>query len=372
MLATLLKKIETQLSKENAFVVYRKPHENEVIAVMQKDAKLNYTKDFIETGFVFAPFNVNSPVVLLKPNEVAKADYDLEVIDSTNLKEVLHVDVAKKEFHISLIKKGINSIKAGDFKKVVLSRKIEETCDTNPVELFKSLLAIYKSAFCYLWYHPKVGMWLGATPEILLKTENKQLTTMSLAGTQTYTGEEHPIWGTKELEEQQMVTEYIVNALEKNVTALKISEASSLKAGNLWHLRTSVKGLLKSNHIKEIIKVLHPTPAVCGLPQNDTKDFIIEEEGYNREYYTGFLGELNYKEQKDRTTTRRNQENKAYKVIKNKTALFVNLRCMQLKENKAYIYVGGGITKASIPEKEWEETVAKSKTMRKILFNSNK
>ncbi len=373
MLASLLQKIETHISEENAFVIYRKPNENKVVAVMQNNAELYHVKDYTETGFVFAPFDADSPVVLLKPNEVEKVDYNLPASNKANLKQTLNIDDEGKEFHINLVKKGIATIHKGDFKKVVLSRKIEEVdYDSKPVALFNTLLATYSSAFCYLWYHPKIGMWLGATPEILLKTENKQLTTMSLAGTQTYTGEESPTWGAKELEEQQMVTQYIVDALEDNVTALKISEAESFRAGNLWHLRTSVKGMLKTNHIKEVLNVLHPTPAVCGLPKNTAKNFIIENENYNRAYYTGFLGELNYKEQKDRSATRRNQENKAYKVIKNKTALFVNLRCMQLKENKAYIYVGGGITAASVPEKEWEETVAKSITMRKILVNSNK
>ena len=47
--------------------------------------------------------------------------------------------------------------------------------------------------------------------------------------------------------------------------------------------------------------------------------------------------------------------------------LFVNLRCMQIKGSTALLYVGGGITKDSIPEDEWEETVAKSKTMLKVL-----
>ena len=54
------------------------------------------------------------------------------------------------------------------------------------------------------------------------------------------------------------------------------------------------------------------------------------------------------------------------------TILFVNLRCMQLisePENSAILYIGGGITKASIPELEWEETIAKSKVMKNVLFN---
>ena len=45
--------------------------------------------------------------------------------------------------------------------------------------------------------------------------------------------------------------------------------------------------------IKKIILALHPTSAVCGLPKQEAKEFILQNEGYNREYYSGFLGELN-------------------------------------------------------------------------------
>ncbi|NOQ91872.1 MAG: isochorismate synthase, partial [Flavobacteriaceae bacterium] len=69
-------------------------------------------------------------------------------------------------------------------------------------------------------------------------------------------------------------------------------------------------------------------------------------ENYNREFYTGYLGELNIKEQ---------------------SHLFVNLRCMQIKNTKAFIYVGGGITLESNPEKEWVETVTKSEVMKLVL-----
>ena len=91
---------------------------------------------------------------------------------------------------------------------------------------------------------------------------------------------------------------------------------------------------------------MHPTPAVCGLPKQSAKDFILQNENYNRDFYTGFLGEIN---------------------ILNKTDLFVNLRCIQIVDNIAYIYIGCGITKDSIPDKEFLETVNKSITMKRVI-----
>ncbi|MEM6517510.1 MAG: chorismate-binding protein, partial [Bacteroidota bacterium] len=116
---------------------------------------------------------------------------------------------------------------------------------------------------------------------------------------------------------------------------------------------------------------LHPTPAVCGFPKLDAKQFILENENYNRQYYTGFLGELNFKNRRTRNTNRRNVENSAYGSFRLESDLFVNLRCMQIIKNEAHIYVGGGVTRDSTPEKEWEETTNKAATMMDVLIHSS-
>ncbi len=120
--------------------------------------------------------------------------------------------------------------------------------------------------------------------------------------------------------------------------------------------------------MKEIISALHPTPAVCGLPKEKAKKFILSEENYDREFYTGFLGELNLQKNVQRSRTRRNVENLAYRAVKKETGLYVNLRCMKIEDGKAVLFVGGGITKDSVPEDEWEETVNKAQTMKKVLL----
>ena len=116
-----------------------------------------------------------------------------------------------------------------------------------------------------------------------------------------------------------------------------------------------------------MLRSLHPTPAVCGLPKLAAKAFILENEHYNREFYTGFLGELNFEIRIGPRSGKRNIENRAYTMIRKSTQLFVNLRCMQLQENKGVIYVGGGITKTSNPVSEWEETVSKSLVIKNVL-----
>lgn len=365
MFSDLLKSVANHHEKGLPFAVYRKPKEVLVQAILQEDTKLNLVKDFSETGFVFAPFDSDEPAILLHYHSRHSAEYIPKNKIQTNYD--VADDISQKEVHIDLVKKGMAQIGQGDFKKVVLSRRIETSFESTPFELLLKLLESYPTAFCYLWHHPEIGTWLGATPEILMKIENQRFTTMSLAGTQKYVENAAPEWGSKELQEQQMVTDYISSALQNSVSNLNIGERESVRAGNLWHLRTKLSGRVEKSNFANIIHALHPTPAVCGLPMGATKKFILENENYNREYYTGFLGELNFKEKRDRSSNSRNQENKAYRSIKQTTTLFVNLRCMQLKESNALIYVGGGVTHDSDAEKEWQETMAKSKTMLQIV-----
>ena len=111
--------------------------------------------------------------------------------------------------------------------------------------------------------------------------------------------------------------------------------------------------MTKDFGLAQLLNKLHPTPAVCGLPKETAKNFILEHEGYDRSFYTGFLGEINLNSGGEKSAN---------------THLFVNLRCMELFEDKAVLFVGGGITNDSNNEKEWEETVAKSSTMKAILI----
>lgn len=371
MFSELLKRVVEQYDKDLPFVMYRKPKEEMVRAFFQEDSQIHRANDFSESGFVFAPFDAKHAAVLLPLSHMSVARYAPRITAMRKSEISCEAEPSEKEFHINLVKKGISKIQHGEFKKVVLSRKIETKCEIAPTDLFQNLLDTYTNAFCYLWHHTKIGTWLGATPEILMKSENLQLTTMSLAGTNPYVENTKPQWEHKELEEQQLVTDYISEALQRTVSDLNIGERESVRAGNLWHLRTKLTGRLEIGSLAKTLRALHPTPAVCGMPMDTSKNFILANENYDREYYTGFLGELNLTSEKDRTSNSRNQENKAYRSVKNTTTLFVNLRCMKLEESMACIYVGGGVTRESDPEKEWLETVEKSKTiLQAVLVDS--
>ncbi|MBU3821473.1 chorismate-binding protein [Flavobacteriaceae bacterium XHP0103] len=363
-------RIETQYESQLPFVVYRKPNSIKVSALLQNDAELYTAKTFTESGFVFSPFDDSENTILMPFDgaECFEIRYKSKKKDGVkNLKD--NVSEADKKNHIALVTKGIQAIKNNQFEKVVLSRKETVKTDAKPVTILKRLLNAYSSAFVYCWYHPKVGLWLGATPETLIKIEGNHFSIMALAGTQNYNGTTEVDWQEKEKREQQIVTNFIVDNLKPLVNDLDVSETETVKAGSLLHLRTMVKAQLKTDEtsLKQVIFDLHPTPAVCGLPKQEAKKFILQNEHYNRDFYTGFLGELNFETSIAPRSGRRNIENRAYAFTKKSTQLYVNLRCMQMQGQNAHVFVGGGITETSNPEAEWEETVSKTTIIKSVL-----
>lgn len=355
----ILDKVQKQLERHLPFVVYCKPHSDTIIGLFQQNDTLYPVNDFSEKGFVFSSFDGNQTYIIPENQSERISDVwekkEIALVD----KEGSWADEASKNNFVDLVTKGIQAIKNNEFKKVVLSRKeMVELADFDLALTFEKLVQLYPSTFVYCFCHPKIGIWLGASPEQLLKAKDTVFETIALAGTQKDTGLTETIWEKKEKEEQQFVTDYIVAKLENVAEEVLVSKPYSVKAGSIWHIKTDISGTLNSNsNLREVIALLHPTPAVCGLPKEDSKAFILKNENYDRTFYTGFLGELN-------------SSSKAHSV---QTDLFVNLRCMQIEFGskpaiaKAHLYMGCGITKDSIPEKEWEESVNKSMTMKKVF-----
>ena len=149
------------------------------------------------------------------------------------------------------------------------------------------------------------------------------------------------------IEEQKYVQDYISKTCNDIGLRTRKSKIYNKKAGKLVHICTDIKGTLnKDISLNDLIGQLHPTPAVCGTPKDLSKEYILDKESYNRNFYTGFLGEIN---------------------IENKSNLYVNLRCLELEKDNINLYIGGGITKDSNAEDEWEETVNKAKTIKSVF-----
>ena len=350
-----LKRITDHLVQHLPFVLYSKPNSDTVLGLLQQDDTLYSVSDFNERGFLFASFDGNSNVII--PEERSdKISFEKDFLAVKVLEDKIqeHNENTRDNFE-KLVQSGIEAINANYFKKIVLSRKESVSLvKFDLLDTFQKLLQLYPSAFVYCFYHPKIGTWLGASPEQLVRSNGKNFETVSLAGTQKDRGSGEIEWQPKEQEEQQIVTDYIVAKLQSVASNLKVSQPYSMKAGMLWHIKTKINAFFTNDsNLQQIVQLLHPTPAVCGLPKEEAKAFILKNEMYDRRYYTGFLGELNSEEISD--------------SLGLGSDLFVNLRCMEIEGNVAHIYIGCGITKDSVAVKEWEESKNKSLTMKRVL-----
>src|SRR5690606_11642362 len=124
----------------------------------------------------------------------------------------------------------------------------------------------------------------------------------------------------------------------------------TIVAGSLMHLRSDFHVDMKATNFPQLGSVmlqwLHPTSAVCGMPLENALAFLLANEGYNREFYAGYLGPVNHNGNID---------------------IYVNLRCCQISERVAVFYSGAGVTVDSVPEKEWEETEIKLNNLIHVL-----
>lgn len=338
--------VQYYLESDKAFVFYRKKNAEKVVALIQNDSQLHTSTSFDETGFVMAPFDSTKRAILLPCSETQKEFYDIPLPRKVAEIEDYQIDELEKKRYLGLVEKTVAFIQEENGDKVVTSRKVERTYSRSKIgNLFEILLNEYPEAMVYIWHHPKVGLWIGASPERMLYIYKDSFSTMALAGTQLKS--KNPKWEAKEKAEQQFVTDFITDQLIPVARHLKISKPYTEFTGHLAHIRTDITGIIAYNtSLRDLIFRVHPTPAVCGTPRNIAKEYILQNEAYDRAFYAGFLGELNLNENTD---------------------LYVNLRCMQLSDTLAKIYIGGGITKDSDPNKEWEETYQKSLILAKFL-----
>ena len=169
-----------------------------------------------------------------------------------------------------------------------------------------------------------------------------------MAGTQPLQDGKLPqIWDEKNRKEQAYVASYI----RRQLLSLGIHSTENgpypAYAGALSHLKTDFQFSLKDNKgLGDLLKVLHPTPAVCGLPKEEAYRFILQNEGYDRRYYSGFIGWLD---------------------PDGKTDLYVNLRCMHIENGQLSFYAGGGLLASSELNDEWLETEKKLQTIKRLI-----
>lgn len=264
------------------------------------------------------------------------------------------------------VSRAIRQIERGKIRKVVLARtksiRFEEQPDIPT--LFNRLCHAYPNAFVSAVYLPDLNqVWIGATPERLVSVDAAGIfRTVALAGTQSAFDTEgrskrtmDAPWTQKEIEEQALVGRYIIGCFKKIRVREYLEEGpKTVIAGNLMHLRSDYSVDTQALNFPQLgtvmLRLLHPTSAVCGMPRETAQEFILQHETHPRELYSGFLGPVNM-----------------YRAEGSETHLFVNLRCMKLEGQEGTLYAGAGLTEDSVPAKEWRETEMKCDTLLSLL-----
>lgn len=362
--------IDSLTKSQLSFALYRMPWTDECYFILQTSEEIEKLDDISylngKKGFVIAPFSHTEehPLVLIKPDITAYDWPDITQSLNTLPKTQVNFTPNKQEGRIlsklneeerydrydAAFKNFIEPLNKKKFQKLVLSRPSFCAIDENfsPLATFVKACNAYPRMMIYLCHTPKTGTWLGSTPEILLSGNNSNWNTVALAGTLPMQNEVEPNdWNLKNKEEQALVAEYIRKIIKKYGHHMTEKGPYTARAGQLVHLKTDFHFKLKgTNHLGDLLKELHPTPAVCGLPKKEAYEFILAHENYDRRYYSGFVGWID---------------------PEGHTDIYVNLRCMEIRTNEVKLYAGGGLLASSEVHSEWEETNEKMKTMKNIL-----
>jgi isochorismate synthase len=354
-----LEKVISQ-SSFDAIVLYRLPHSNNSHLIIGNSEKIyNGINEIhlMSKGFVFEPFDnsVSHGIFIdesysLSFNKLDKETKELLLPAFKSKAEEPDVFIDDEASYKAHFDQMLGAIKKGRIDKVILSRIIKgpEVKNEQVFDLFEYLTDKYPHAFVYILNTPEDGLWIGAGPELLLKHQQKQLSTVSLAGTIPNTASS--TWSEKEIDEQHLVTQFIEHVLiHHQTTNIEYTEAQTLKAGQVQHLCTRFNFRLEKVNGNQVglLYDLHPTPAVCGMPKEESYNVIKDTEKHDRRFYSGFLGPVN---------------NGDY-------TFYVNIRCLNATDKTTHLYVGGGLTKDSVVENEWNETELKAQTLLSALKN---
>ncbi|GAB5527096.1 MAG: isochorismate synthase [Roseivirga sp.] len=375
---------------ENQYPIafWRLPNTGEIHILISFDSVQKLTKvDFeeLEKGFVIAPFdNVHNQHLFIKSDLHIAFDFDEISCQFDFNKEkpdhreesfidsffhYLHTPEEVPSYHKNsspksavlpdyeeYVDKCVNAIKSEQVQKVVPARYVEVDlkADFDAVDQFMKLGKTYPNAFISLTSIPDTGTWMGATPEVLIEQQGEIFKTVALAATQKRDSENSisdTAWNQKEIEEQAMVSRYIINCFKKiRLREFEEKGPKTVVAGNLLHLKTDYMVNMIETNFPELgtvmLELLHPTSAVAGMPKATALGMIKEWEGFDREFFSGFLGPVH---------------------MDDHTNIFVNLRCMQLFGDKARLYAGAGVTEDSKPAKELQETEIKFNTLLNVI-----
>lgn len=332
-----------------SYAYYRLPYESRYTLVSSEREPLrlaSLTELGGEAGFAIVPFDTAGPhPTLLIPADKVETRAITPLPAATAATSLPRTTQPSEDYEAAF---GCfhEAVSSGKLRKLVLARRktvaVGDTADG--VRLFLRACQMYPRLMIMLHHTPVSGTWIVASPEILVESRGTQGHTVALAGTMPW-ADGYARWSRKNQQEQHVVEQYIESAIGRACHDIVKDGPVTMRAGALQHLRTDFRFRFHDT-VGLIAAALHPTPAVCGWPKAEAQAFIADNEGLDREYYSGCAGPV---------------------AIASETHLYVALRCAKLSDGHAQLYAGGGIMPESECRSEWQETEMKMQTILNAL-----
>jgi isochorismate synthase len=251
------------------------------------------------------------------------------------------------EDYAEAVRRATDAIAAGDLRKVVLARTIEVDAgrELDPRRLASRLRAVDPDAFVFA-APTENGVIVGASPELLVSRHGRVVRSNPLAGSAPRAGdpdEDRALArglgsSAKDREEHAIVVDAVAETLGPFCEDLRWDpEPVLLETANVWHLSTRFHGMLRdpAPSSLELVRALHPTPAVAGTPTPAALASIAELEPFDRARYAGPVGWIDANGDGDWALA---------------------LRCAELRGDRAIAYAGAGVVASSDPAAEVAET----------------
>ncbi|MBW2465015.1 MAG: isochorismate synthase [Deltaproteobacteria bacterium] len=256
-------------------------------------------------------------------------------------REVRHQDAASFGAQVEEI---VSAIEAGRFEKIVAARCSEVTLGgrIDPSAVLRRLKKRFAGCTTFV-FRREGAAFIGATPERLLTLDGRTVHTEALAGTASAAdpdAAEKLAASTKDLEEHALVVREVERRLESFSAEVERPEFPSIRRlPNVLHLCTPISAELDRDlHLLDVAALLHPTPAVGGVPRNEAIEWIVSHEDAPRGWYSGPVGWIDGAGGGE---------------------LSVALRSGLLVGERAYLWAGGGIVRDSLPGAEYDEASVK-------------
>jgi anthranilate synthase component 1 len=266
----------------------------------------------------------------------------------------------KKPDFENIVKKAKTYIKNGDIIQVVLSQRFKLPLKREPLDIYRNLRSLNPSPYMF---YLKLGevVLIGSSPEILVRSEEGLVEARPIAGTrprgeteeQDNSLKEELLHDEKEKAEHLMLVDLGRNDLGRvcKPGGVEVSEFMSVeKYSHVMHIVSEVKGSLKKGYdVYDVLRACFPAGTVSGSPKIRAMEIIDELENTRRGLYSGCVGYFSFSHNMDTCIT---------------------IRTLVIKGDFAYVQAGAGIVADSVPGKEYQETVNKSKALIEALIKN--